>query len=122
MSMGEVDTDILTNPKNSTHQFYEAEFWNEVGFSGHLVYTVFCLTVPMLILNILTAFAIKVCIIQLSSRMMMMMTMMMILSQDVEKVLRDAEINKLKTQADYVSIVEQSFLSKYQEATPSVSV
>ena len=42
----------------------------------------------------------------------MMMTMMMILSQDVEKVLRDAEINKLKTQADYVSIVEQSFLSK----------
>ena len=52
----------------------------------------------------------------------MMMTMMVILSQDVEKVLRDAEINKLKTQADYVSIVEQSFLSKYQEATPSVSV
>ena len=36
----------------------------------------------------------------------------MLLSQDVEKVLRDAEINKLKTQADYVSIVEQSFLSK----------
>ena len=51
----------------------------------------------------------------------MMMTMMMILSQDVEKVLRDAEINKLKTQADYVSIVEQSFLSKYQEASPSLS-
>ena len=36
----------------------------------------------------------------------------MLLSQDVEKVLRDAEINKLKTQADYVSIVEKSFLSK----------
>ena len=32
--------------------------------------------------------------------------------QDVEKVLRDAEINKLKTQADYVSIVEKSFLSR----------
>ena len=32
--------------------------------------------------------------------------------QDVEEVLRDAEINKLKTQADYVTFVEQSFLSR----------
>ena len=34
------------------------------------------------------------------------------LLQDVEEVLRDAEINKLKTQADYVTFVEQSFLSR----------
>ena len=67
MSMGEVDPEILANPINSTKQFYEGEYWNEVHFSGHLVYTVFCLTVPMLILNILTAFAIKVCVIQLSA-------------------------------------------------------
>ena len=108
MSMGEVNTGILENPGNSTNQFYEAEFWDEVHFSGHLVYTVFCLTVPMLILNILTAFAIKVCVSQLS----VSQSAVMVSCQDVEKVLRDAEINKLKTQADYISIVEQSFLSK----------
>ena len=109
MSMGEVSTEkLLENPKNSTNQFYEAAFWEEVHFSGHLVYTVFCLTVPMLILNILTAFAIKVCVSQLS----VSQSAVMVSCQDVEKVLRDAEINKLKTQADYISIVEQSFLSK----------
>ena len=69
--MGEVDPEILANPINSTKQFYEGEYWNEVHFSGHLVYTVFCLTVPMLILNILTAFAIKVCLIQLSATVML---------------------------------------------------
>ena len=67
MSMGEVDPNILKNvPRNSTFNFYQREFWEEVQPSGHLIFTVFCLTVPMLILNILTAFAIKVCVFQFS--------------------------------------------------------
>ena len=66
--MGEVDPNILKNvPRNSTFNFYQREFWEEVQPSGHLIFTVFCLTVPMLILNILTAFAIKVCLIQYSA-------------------------------------------------------
>ena len=68
MSMGEVDPNILKNvPRNSTFNFYQREFWEEVHPGGHLIFTVFCLTVPMLILNILTAFAIKVCLIQYSA-------------------------------------------------------
>ena len=108
MAMGEVDMSIFDDPdENSTFNFWEREFWEEVPLSGHLIYTTFCLTVPMLILNILTAFTIKVWVILTLSK-----SAVMLLSQDVEKVLRDAEINKLKTQADYVSIVEKSFLSK----------
>ena len=64
MTIGEVDTSFLKNPQNSTSNIFDYKFWTEVHISGHLVYTVFCLTVPMLILNILTAFAIKVCLIQ----------------------------------------------------------
>ena len=105
MSMGEVDTSFLKNPFNTTHKIYQNQFWAEVHISGHLMYTVFCLTVPMLILNILTAFAIKVWIHLNPSNIP-------IHSQDVEEVLRDAEINKLKTQADYLTFVEESFLSK----------
>ena len=68
MAMGEVDMSIFDpDPgepaKNTTYNFWQKEFWEEVPLSGHLIYTTFCLTVPMLILNILTAFTIKVWII-----------------------------------------------------------
>ena len=64
MAMGEVDMSIFEDPdENSTFNFWEREFWEEVPLSGHLIYTTFCLTVPMLILNILTAFTIKVWVI-----------------------------------------------------------
>ena len=74
MAMGEVDMGIFDDKehegcpkpsedepaKNTTYNFWQYEFWEKVPLGGHLIYTTFCLTVPMLILNILTAFTIKV--------------------------------------------------------------
>ena len=77
MAMGEVDMGIFDekeeegcpkppedeSAKNTSYNFWQYEFWEKVPLSGHLIYTTFCLTVPMLILNILTAFTIKVWVI-----------------------------------------------------------
>ena len=107
MTMGELSMDALAKGKDFTDP-YAREFWSawkSEDYSGHLIYTAFCFTCPVLILNILTAFAIKV-----PSRLNQ--SDLTIHSQDVEEVLRGAEINKLKTQAEYLTFVEESFLSK----------
>ena len=61
--MGEVSMDVLAKGKENATSPYDAEFWSawrSEEYSGHLIFSVFCFTVPILILNILTAFAIKV--------------------------------------------------------------
>ena len=66
MMMGEVDMEILkmSNSSKFVEQIITSD-WKSVDYSGHLIVSVFCLTVPILILNVLTAFAIKVCLTKL---------------------------------------------------------
>ena len=64
MMMGEVSMDGLAKGNNNATNPFKENFWTEwksVDYSGHILFSVFCFTVPILILNILTAFAIKVC-------------------------------------------------------------
>ena len=146
--MGEVSMDVLPEVNENATNPYSVQFWREWGseeYSGHALFAVFCFTVPILILNILTAFAIKVSVAQWDTQgvtksysiscsisneikaglgledkrdphvaqcIALHQLALITLLQDVEEVLRDAEINKLKTQADYVTFVEQSFLSR----------
>ena len=66
--MGEVSMDVLPEVNENATNPYSVQFWREWGseeYSGHALFAVFCFTVPILILNILTAFAIKVSVAQL---------------------------------------------------------
>ena len=91
--MGEVDLDSIaeTDQKtgNNTSPFTSA-FWTRTNHSANILFFLFCSLVSIVVFNILTAFAIK----------------------DVEGCLREAEINKLLKQADYINLVENSFLSR----------
>ena len=67
MMMGEVSMDVLPEVNENATNPYSVQFWREWGseeYSGHALFAVFCFTVPILILNILTAFAIKVSVAQ----------------------------------------------------------
>eukprot|EP00092_Neocalanus_flemingeri_P007478 GFUD01008075.1.p1 GENE.GFUD01008075.1~~GFUD01008075.1.p1 ORF type:complete len:850 (+),score=222.46 GFUD01008075.1:59-2608(+) len=94
MLMGEVSMDVLpTSLPNATNP-YNSLFWtqwNSIDYTAHIIFFTFCFTVSIVVFNILTAFAIK----------------------DVEEVLKDAEMNKLMKQADYISLLEQSYFSRY---------
>ena len=55
--------EVLAVGKENATSPFDKEFWSvwrSEEYSGHLIFSVFCFTVPILILNILTAFAIKV--------------------------------------------------------------
>lgn len=110
MLMGEVDLSVFpTSQANATNP-YKPNFWNQwqsTDFVAHIIFFVFCFTVSIVVFNILTAFAIKVLI-----NLYQIIKLIDILVQDVEEVLRDAEINKLMKQADYISLVEQSWVSR----------
>ena len=59
--------DVLPEVNENATNPYSVQFWREWGseeYSGHALFAVFCFTVPILILNILTAFAIKVSVAQ----------------------------------------------------------
>ena len=108
--MGEVDLGVFPKSQVNATNPYKPNFWNQwqsTDFVSHIIFFVFCFTVSIVVFNILTAFAIKVLI-----NLYQIIKLIDILVQDVEEVLRDAEINKLMKQADYISLVEQSWVSR----------
>ena len=63
MLMGEVSLDVLPTSASNGTSPYTSLFWTQwssVDFFAHFVFFTFCFTVPIVVFNILTAFAIKV--------------------------------------------------------------
>ena len=64
MMMGEVSLDVLPTSAPDGTNPYQSLFWTQwssVDFVAHIIFFTFCFTVSIVVFNILTAFAIKVC-------------------------------------------------------------
>lgn len=91
MMMGEVNLDFIASSNNATTSPFTKEFWIETPVTANIVFLTFCCSVSIVVFNILTAFAIK----------------------DVNLCLKQAEVTKLVKQADYIAMIENSFLARY---------
>ena len=109
MTMGEVNVGDLPTVSKNVSSPYRSDFYAETNFTAYFVFLSFCCTISVVVFNILTAFAIKVCNnVQIELYTLKRYTLI----QDVQNCLTSAEINKLLKQAVYINLVEQSFLSR----------